>query len=130
MAVLITGAAGGLGSAVCRAFLDRGTPIVGVEKSWRETMPFHTVSTDLATADGCAVMDAEALKHGPIDALVHLVGGFSGGSPLAETTEQTWDLMMNLNARLAFLVLRAALRPMIEAKRGRIVAEIGRASCR
>lgn len=128
MAVIITGAGGGLGTAVCRAFLDRGAQVVGVEKSWRETMRFPTVSADLTTADGCAAMVAEALKHGPIDALVHLVGGFSGGSPIAETTEQTWDLMMNVNARLAFLVMRAALKPMIEAKRGRIVAVGSRAA--
>lgn len=128
MAVIITGAGGGLGTAVCRAFLDRGAQVVGVEKSWRETMPFPTVSADLTTADGCAAMVAEALKHGPIDALVHLVGGFSGGSPIAETTEQTWDMMMNVNVRIAFLVMRAALKPMIEAKRGRIVAVGSRAA--
>lgn len=128
MSVIVTGAGGGLGLAVCRAFLDRGAQVIGVERSWREKQPFVTVSADLSTADGCATMIGQALKHAPLDALVHLVGGFSGGSPVAETTEQTWDLMMNINLRIAFLAIRAALKPMIEAKRGRIVAVGSRAA--
>ena len=128
MSVIITGAGGGLGTAVCRVFLDSGAQVIGVERLWREEQPFLTVSADLTTADGCASMIAEALKHGPIDALIHLIGGFSGGSPIAETTEQTWDLMLNINLRVAFLAIRATLKPMIEAKRGRIVAVGSRAA--
>ena len=128
MSVLITGAGGALGTAVCRAFLDRNTPVIGVERSWRESMPFPTISADLATADGCAAMIEEALKHGPVDAMIHLVGAFSGGSPIAETSEQTWDLMMNINLRTAFLTMRAALKPMLAARRGRIVAIGSRAA--
>src|SRR5215469_79346 len=128
MAVIITGAGGGLGAAVCRAFLDRGAQVIGVERSWHETMPFPTINADPTTAEGCAAMIAEARKHGSVDGLVHLVGGFSGGSPIAETTEQTWDLMMNINLRAAFLAIRAALPPMVEAKHGRIVAVGSRAA--
>jgi NAD(P)-dependent dehydrogenase (short-subunit alcohol dehydrogenase family) len=67
-------------------------------------------------------MVKQALEHGPIDALVHLVGGFAGGSPVAETTDETWDSMMNVNLRAAFCCIRAALKPMHAAGRGRIVA--------
>jgi NAD(P)-dependent dehydrogenase (short-subunit alcohol dehydrogenase family) len=67
-------------------------------------------------------MVAQALQHGPLDALVHLVGGFSGGSPLTETSDQTWDGMINVNLRTAFYAMRAVLRPMTAAGRGRIVA--------
>jgi len=128
MSVLITGAGGGLGSAVCRVFAESGAQVIGVERAWRETMPFVTISADLTTAEGCDSMVAEALQHGPIDAFVHLIGGFSGGSPVAETTEQTWDLMMNINLRAAFLALRAVLKPMVAAKQGRIVAIGSRAA--
>jgi NAD(P)-dependent dehydrogenase (short-subunit alcohol dehydrogenase family) len=127
MAVIITGAGGGLGTAVCRAFLERGAQVIGVKRSWPEAMPFPTISADLTTAEGCTAMVEGALKQGPIDALVHLVGGFSGGSPIAETSDETWDLMMNINVRGAFLAMRAVLKPMMEAKRGRIVAVGSRA---
>jgi len=128
MSILITGAGGGLGSAVCRVFAERGMNVIGVERSWRESPPFTFISADLGTAEGCDAMVAEALRHGPIDALVHLIGGFGGGKAVAETTEETWDQMMNINLRVAFLTMRAALKPMIAARRGRIVAVGSRAA--
>jgi NAD(P)-dependent dehydrogenase (short-subunit alcohol dehydrogenase family) len=122
MSVLVTGANGGLGPAVCQAFLDSGAAVIGVARAWKEPAPFTTISADLGTAEGCEKMVTQALQHGPVDALVHLVGGFSGGSPLTETSDQTWDGMMNVNLRTAFCAMRAALRPMTAAGRGRIVA--------
>ena len=53
---------------------------------------------------------------------MHLVGGFAGGSRVAETSDETWDKMMNINLRAAFCCIRAALKPMQAAGRGRIVA--------
>ena len=122
MSVLVTGANGGLGTAVCPAFSDPGAAVIGVARVWKEAPAFPTISADVATAEGCEKMVAQALQRGPLDALVHLVGGFSGGSPLTETSDQTWDGMMSLNLRTAFCAMRAALRPMTAAGRGRIVA--------
>lgn len=122
MSVLVTGANGGLGTAVCQAFLESGAAVIGVARVWKEAPPFPTIAADVGTAEGCEKMVAQALQRGPLDALVHLVGGFSGGSPLTETSDQTWDGMMNLNLRTAFCAMRAALRPMTAAGRGRIVA--------
>jgi NAD(P)-dependent dehydrogenase (short-subunit alcohol dehydrogenase family) len=122
MNVLITGANGGLGTAVCEAFVASGAIVIGVARAWKEPAAFTTISADVSTADGCESMVKQALALGSIDALVHLVGGFAGGSPLAETTDQTWDGMMNLNVRAAFCSFRAALKPMQAAGRGRIVA--------
>lgn len=122
MSVLVTGANGGLGTSVCQAFLDAGAAVIGVARVWKEPVNFATISADVGTAEGCERMVAQALQRGPLDALVHLVGGFSGGTPLTETSDQTWDGMMNLNLRTAFCAMRAALRPMTAAGRGRIVA--------
>jgi NAD(P)-dependent dehydrogenase (short-subunit alcohol dehydrogenase family) len=122
MSVLVTGANGGLGTSVCQAFLDAGAAVIGVARVWKEPVNFATISADVGTAEGCEKMVAQALQRGPLDALVHLVGGFSGGTPLTETSDQTWDGMMNLNLRTAFCAMRAALRPMTAAGRGRIVA--------
>jgi NAD(P)-dependent dehydrogenase (short-subunit alcohol dehydrogenase family) len=67
-------------------------------------------------------MVKQALEEGALDALVHLVGGFAGGMTIAETSDQTWDGMINVNLRAAFCCMRAALKPMQAAGRGRIVA--------
>ncbi len=102
MNVLITGANGGLGTAVCQAFLATGATVMGVARAWKEPAPFLTISADVSTGEGCAEMAKRALEHGPLDALVHLVGGFAGGSPVSETSDQVWDGMMNVNLRTAF----------------------------
>jgi len=128
MSVLITGASGGLGTAVCRAFEDAGKSVIGVARSWTEPVPFLALSVDLTTAEGCDFMVAQALEHGPIEALVHILGGFGGGQPISETSDKTWDGMMTLNMRAAFCAMRAVLKPMTAAKYGRIVAVGSRAS--
>jgi NAD(P)-dependent dehydrogenase (short-subunit alcohol dehydrogenase family) len=122
MNVLITGANGGLGTAVSQEFLASGAKVIGVSLEWKQSAPFTTISADVTTQAGCESMVKQALEHGPVDALGHLVGGFAGGSPLAETTDQTWDGMMNINLRAAFCCIRAVLKPMHAAGRGRIVA--------
>jgi NAD(P)-dependent dehydrogenase (short-subunit alcohol dehydrogenase family) len=119
---LITGANGGLGTAVSQEFLATGAKVIGVALQWKQPAPFTTISTDVTTEAGCDSMVRQALEQGPIDALVHLVGGFAGGSPVADTTDPTWDSMMNVNLRAAFCCIRAALKPMNAAGRGRIVA--------
>jgi NAD(P)-dependent dehydrogenase (short-subunit alcohol dehydrogenase family) len=128
MSVLITGASGGLGTAVSKAFQETGATVIGVARDWPETVSFIALSADLTTSDGCDAMVEQALAHGPIDALVHLLGGFGGGQPIAETSDKTWDGMMTLNLRAAFCVMRAVLKPMTAAKYGRIVAVGSRAA--
>jgi NAD(P)-dependent dehydrogenase (short-subunit alcohol dehydrogenase family) len=122
MNVLITGANGGLGTAVSAEFLNAGAKVTGVALEWKQPAPFRTISADVTSAEGCESMVQQTLADGPLDALVHLVGGFAGGSPLAETSDQIWDEMMNLNLRAAFCAMRAALKPMQAAGRGRMLA--------
>src|SRR5580698_4964041 len=107
MSVLITGAGGGLGREVCRVFTEAGLQVVAVDRAWKEVHPYRTIDADLSTAEGAAAMVEQTLAHGPIDALIHLVGGFSGGKSIAETDDKTWDLMMNVNLRVAVNAIRA-----------------------
>jgi NAD(P)-dependent dehydrogenase (short-subunit alcohol dehydrogenase family) len=128
MSVLITGASGGLGTAVAKVFQESGATVIGVARSWPEPVSFLALSVDLTTAEGCDVMVEQALAHGPIEALVHILGGFGGGQAVAETSDKTWDGMMTLNLRAAFCAMRAVLKPMTAAKYGRIVAVGSRAA--
>lgn len=128
MSVLITGASGALGRAVCQSFFDAGKKVIGVDRVWPEKMPFTALVADLSTAQACNWTVEQALQHGPIDALVHILGGFAGGAPVAETDDKTWHGMIDLNLNPAFYMLRAVLQPMIAARRGRIVAIGSRAA--
>ena len=129
--MLITGASGGLGRSVTEVFLSTGARVVAAALDFPETSakpPCTQVVADLTTTQGVSDMLAAGLEpSGKIDALVHLTGGFAGGAPVHETDEATWDHMMNLNLKAAFLVTRAVLRPMIDAGYGRIVAVGARA---
>ena len=54
--------------------------------------------------------------------------GGAFGCPLHATPNETWDLMMNLNARTVFLMSRAVVPHMIAAGRGKIVNVAARAA--
>jgi NAD(P)-dependent dehydrogenase (short-subunit alcohol dehydrogenase family) len=125
--VLIAGAKGGLGTSVTQAFLAAGAMVAGCSKSIQETdfasPRFAAFPADLTAMEAARqVVDATIVRFGKIDALVHVMGGFAGGQPIPETSDETWDLMMNLNLRAAFNVLRAVIPHMRSAGRGRIVA--------
>jgi NAD(P)-dependent dehydrogenase (short-subunit alcohol dehydrogenase family) len=123
MSILITGANGGLGPAVVEAFLAAGGMVFGVARSWKHGNPhnsiqFHTVEADVNTDEGC---DTAAESAAPVGMLVHLVGAFAGGKPVAETDDATFDQMINANLRTAFRMIRAVLPGMQQAGRGRII---------
>lgn len=124
--VLITGAKGGLGTSVTRAFLSAGATVVGVSRRIADgdfaDDRFSAVPADLLDpAEAERAAGAVIERHGRIDALVHVTGGFTGGS-VAETTDAIWDQMMNVNARAALNTFRAVVPRMRKAGRGRIVA--------
>ena len=128
MATLITGANGGLGRAVVEAFLAAGATVYGVDLAWKQphTNPrFHPIEADLLKAGEC---ERVVQLASPLDALVHLVGAFAGGKPVAETGDATWDRMIDLNLRGAVRIFRAALPEMLKAGRGRILAIGSRAA--
>ncbi len=125
--VLVTGVTGGLGGAVARAFLESGATIAGVSRERdHNSFPgekYMGVAADASSPEGAKSAVENVLANlGRIDALAHLVGGFAGGQPTAETTDEVWARMMKLNLNAAFYVMRAVLPSMLRAGRGRIVA--------
>jgi NAD(P)-dependent dehydrogenase (short-subunit alcohol dehydrogenase family) len=57
-----------------------------------------------------------------IDALSHLMGGFAGGSRVADTDDAVFDQMIDMNLRSAFHMMRAVLPRMRAHGSGRIIA--------
>ena len=127
--VLLTGGTGGLGSGVTPIFLDGGATLTlpytrdaSMETLKRSLTPaeiarVHFVKTDLASE-----ASVESLLNGmpQIDALVHLVGGFSMG-PTHQYALEQWQQDLNLNLTTTFLVCKHGLRRMRERNYGRIV---------
>ena len=125
--ILVTGAKGGLGSAVTRTFLAAGAKVLGSSKSIQDSdfsnPRFAAIAADLTVAESAGyLVNGTIRRFGTIDAVVHVRGGFAGGMSIPETTDETWDLMMNLNLRAAFNMLRAVIPQMRQSGHGRIVA--------
>ena len=131
--VLITGGTGALGAAVTGRFLEDGHR---VSITWRREDEIDAlrrnlgtlgkdliaVNTDVTAPQSIArARDEVATALGPVEVLVHLVGGFWGGSRVHEHPLEAWDSMMELNLRTAFLCCRAILPAMRERGWGRIV---------
>ncbi len=137
--VIVTGAAGNLGSAVVRAFESTGAKLVPVDRSpdrlthlFPEMVysPDHylAVSVDLTDVDAVQRMVEETVRRfGRIDALANVAGGFRAGTPVHETAFETWDFLLDLNARTVFTVSRAVIPSMLEQGSGKIVNVSARA---
>ena len=125
--VLITGAKGGLGAHVTRAFLAAGAAVTGSSRSIDDSefpsQRFAGIPADLTKAEDASRLVAAAIQRfGPIDVLVHVAGGFAYGGPIHETSDAVWQQMVDLNASAAFYILRAAIPHMRQQRKGRIVA--------
>ena len=128
---LITGAKGGLGSFVTEAFLAAGAKVVGVSRSLRATdfshPEFTAMPAGLSTGEAARKVAADvAARFGRIDALVHVMGGFAGGTRVEETDDATFEQMLDVNYRAAFFIVRALLPQMRQQGGGRILAVASR----
>jgi NAD(P)-dependent dehydrogenase (short-subunit alcohol dehydrogenase family) len=123
--VLITGASGGLGTYVTRAFLHAGASVVGVARSIRkEEFPhaaFKPLQASVSSPENARMIIEQA---GDVDVLVHLMGGFAGGMTVDATDLATVDKMFDMNFKSAYLMLAAAL-PGMRARKSGIVLAIG-----
>ncbi|KAA1177184.1 SDR family NAD(P)-dependent oxidoreductase [Rhizobium tropici] len=129
--VMVTGAAGNLGGAVVTELFDSGAKIAAVERHLRDP-GFRAKSGqtgEILELDGIDLADLSACQDavrrsldafGRIDALVNTVGGFQTGA-VAEQDYDQWDHMFQINARTAYAISAAVLKPMQQVGYGRIV---------
>lgn len=131
--VVITGGVGNLGAAVTRAFYQAGAHVAVVDR--QREMATEVFGSEIPEGEYCLyvagnLMDENSVagviqtiidKFGRIDVLVNIAGGYRAGTPIHETPPDTWDFMMNLNARTVFLMSRAVIPHMLARQSGKIV---------
>ena len=128
----IAGAGGALGPHVARALVAAGANVALADRSLDhlaalvEELPEDRVmadAVDLLSPDGAATWaDAVAARFGGVDGLLHLVGGWRGGSPLAEAPDEDWAVMHDLAVRTTQHASRAFRRHLAAAgTRGRFL---------
>ena len=88
------------------------------------------IEADATSESDMQAMVARTLsEYGRLDILAQIVG-ISSRLTFFEETEADWDRVMAVNVKAAFLSARAALKPMIEQKWGRIITVSSIASLR
>lgn len=132
--VLITGATGHLGRAAARAFAADGARLglLGTDQGRLEAMARDLGIADDAWAPGVADLRDEGAARaaiaavtdrlGPVEVLVHLVGGWSGGAALADVDPAVLDDMLGQHVWSTFHVTRAVVPSMVQRGFGRILA--------
>lgn len=140
---LVTGATGGLGPAVVRAFIAAGASVVGTsshadeerERAIRSLLDSNgndrlsLVAVDATDEASVArVVDDTREAHGRLDILVNGIGGFYAGEPVTQTSLEAWERMFALNLRPPFLFSKYAARAMADQNWGRIINVSSRAA--
>ena len=125
-AVLVTGAASGIGLATARFLLDDGRKVVGLDSA---PMPdlgpeFHAVQADLTDHEQIATAVANATSATPeLDGLVNCAGIYPVTSMLDLQADE-WDTVLSVNLRAPFLLSQALARYWKETSRGGAIVNV------
>ncbi len=114
---VVTGAAGGLGTAICASLRAAGATVVPVDLRGDGCL-----IADVSTAAGNRRMvDAAVERHGRLDILV-LNAGAQAMNPIASYAEEDWDRLLDLMAKGPFLAMKFAWPQLTQRRGGRIIA--------
>jgi 3-oxoacyl-[acyl-carrier protein] reductase len=132
--VFIVGASGDLGVDLSEHLAQQGACVVAGHRTRPERLqelarspervgrgavePVAVEATDLASLE--RAVDAAVARHGRLDALVFM-SAILKDNLLSFMSEADWDAVVDTNLKGAFLACKAAVRPMLNARAGRIV---------
>ncbi len=126
---LVTGASGGLGSAIARALHGQGATVVlsGTRRDVLETLAAQMVERVFVVP--CNLADKEEVEKlvpmaeaaaGPLDILVNNAGVTRDGLFL-RMKDEDWETVMTINLGSAFRLSRAVLKGMMKRRYGRMI---------
>ena len=132
---LVTGAMGGLGTAICKAFANDGYQVVAAyhpqfdnKDEWLKDMEaagyqgFVCVPGDVTRLEDCQTMVAEAeAKVGPIDILVNNAG-ITRDKFFSKMERDQWDAVISTNLSSLFNMTKQVSAKMAERGWGRIIS--------
>ncbi len=108
--ILITGVAGGIGSATANIFAEAGWYVIGVDRRQVNNVPgvSHFIHADISEPDAPEqIFEKISEQDGQLHALVNNAA-IQICKPLIETTPDEWDAVMASNLRSVFLSIRYA----------------------
>lgn len=131
MTALVTGASGGLGSAIAKSLAAQGARLAvsgsnaGKLESFRDGLGGDHVALPCNLSDGAAVdqlvpQAVEALG-GKLDILINNAG-VTRDNLLMRMKDEEFEDVIRINLEAAFRLMRAAAKPMMKARFGRIIS--------
>jgi len=128
---VVTGAAGGIGSAITGLFLSQGAGVLAVDHHAEGLAQLHdAVGQDAAmarlaidvTAHDAAeqIRDTARERFGNVDILVNNAG-IGGSRPVAELSDDDWQRTIDTNLTAGFRIARAMLVLLVASRRGRVI---------
>lgn len=131
MTALVTGASGGIGSAIAKGLAGQGARLAlsgSNEEKLRafalelggDHVPIVCDLSDPATVDGLVPRAVEALG-GRVDILVNNAG-ITRDNLTMRMKDDEWQQVIAVNLEAAFRLIRAACKPMMKARFGRVIS--------
>ncbi len=129
---IVTGAARGLGRCIAQSLAAAGAKVACVDvnvETLAETVEAIRSAGGTAEPIACDVTQSERVGEA-VDQVVKLWGGLNilvnnagitRDNVIVRMKDEQWDAVININLRGTFLFTRAAARPMMKARQGRIV---------
>ncbi len=131
MTALVTGASGGLGSAIAKALAGQGARLAVSGSNVEKLERFREKLGGDHVAIGCNLSDASAVDHlvpsavealgGKLDILVNNAG-ITRDNLLMRMKDEEFEEVLKVNLEAAFRLIRASARPMMKARFGRIIS--------
>ena len=129
MTALVTGASGGIGSAIAKALVAQGARVAlsGTREEALKAVAAEIGGDavilpcnlgDPQAVDGLIPRAVEAL--GKIDILVNNAG-VTRDNLVMRMKDEEWDQVISVNLEAAFRLIRAATKPMMKARFGRVI---------
>lgn len=130
MTALVTGASGGIGSAIAKALAAQGARVAlsGTREDALKAVAAE-IGGDTVILP-CNLGDAEAVEGlipaavealgGQLDILVNNAGVTRDGLVM-RMKDEDWDTVIRVNLEAAFRLIRAAAKPMMKARFGRVI---------
>src|SRR5205814_884098 len=121
--VLITGAAGGLGKALVAEFAEQGWRVVAASRhpSHSEMKEIWAVGLDVTDRNQAeSAVDQVVERWKRVDVLINNAGATADGSVL-EMEDASFEKVLSVNLKGAFICSQMVLRPMLRQRDGHIV---------
>lgn len=128
--IIVTGAGDGIGRAAAEQFAEEGGTVflVDVKGAAEATQQLafkglsaHAVTMDVRDPSAWSALAARVKETcGSIDILVNNAGIAVPGDSVVDVSEDTWDRILDINAKGVWLGMRAVLPAMVAQKAGKI----------